>query len=358
MRLDEPWWWYPAGREGARRHWPAVLLAPVAAIYGSVTLRRMRRTPLYVAGRPVVCIGNITVGGTGKTPTAIAIAGILAELGREAWFLSRGYGGANEGPHRVDPARDGAAAVGDEPLLLAAHAPVVVARDRAAGAQLIDATAPREAVIVMDDGLQNPSLAKDLTLCTVDHRRGFGNGLVCPAGPLRASIGQQLRHVDALILTGAPIGEQPAVAGGDPSAVFQGPVLRAAMSPELPDGGLAAGAYLAFTGIANPDRFFDMLRRAGVHLVDRRRFPDHHPFSERDAAELLHAAAAHDARLITTAKDKVRLRGSTGPLARLDAATETFTARMTFDTGDRQRLVLLLRRMIERRAAGLPAADG
>jgi tetraacyldisaccharide 4'-kinase len=238
---EPPFWWRAAGIE-------ASLLAPAAAIYSAVAARRLKRDG-YRAGVPVLCIGNPTVGGAGKTPTALLVASMLAAAGERPVFLSRGYGGCQHGPQLVDPERDRAADVGDEPLLLAREAPTVVARDRVAGAKT--AVAAGASVIVMDDGFQNPSLAKDFSVLVVDGRRGIGNGKVFPAGPLRARLDDQLARADALILVGT-VGEAaaPVVAA---AAARKHPVFRARLAPDRDAiAALAGKRVLAFAGIGDP----------------------------------------------------------------------------------------------------------
>ncbi|MFN5490418.1 MAG: tetraacyldisaccharide 4'-kinase, partial [Bradyrhizobium sp.] len=179
--------------------WIASLLSPLAALYGAVAARRMRR-PGADAGIPVICVGNYHVGGAGKTPTVLALAKLLRELDERPVVLSRGYGGRLEGPVKVDRDRHSAADVGDEPLMMAASLPVVVSRDRAAGLAL--ARAQDASVILMDDGFQNPSVAKNVSLIVIDAMRGVGNGRVIPAGPLRAPLSPQLARTDALVVVG------------------------------------------------------------------------------------------------------------------------------------------------------------
>src|SRR6266702_4634659 len=158
------------------------------------------RRPGSAAGVPLICVGNPTLGGAGKTPAALAIGRFLKAAGERPFFLSRGYGGRARGPLVVDPGRHGAREVGDEPLLLARIAPTVVARARPAGAAV--ARARGASVIVMDDGFQNPSLAKDFAVLVLDGRRGIGNARVFPAGPLRAPLEIQLERTQALIAVG------------------------------------------------------------------------------------------------------------------------------------------------------------
>ena len=194
--MREPaFWWRPGTGGSAQRRLPA--------IYGAVAGLRMQPRGAR-AGVPVICLGNLTVGGAGKTPAALAVAQLLHAAHERPFFLSRGYGGRLAGPVRVNPAIHHAADVGDEPLLLARLAPTIVARDRVAGAKF--AQFAGASVIVMDDGFQNPSLAKDLAILVVDGRRGIGNGRIIPAGPLRAPLGMQLDRAQALIVVGPPDG--------------------------------------------------------------------------------------------------------------------------------------------------------
>src|SRR5690349_19089867 len=192
--MREPaFWWRGGGLTSG-------LLAPFAAVYGAVAARRMMQ-PGRAAGVPVICVGNLTLGGAGKTPAAIAVARILDAAGRRPFVLSRGYGGTLAGPVQVDAARHGAVEVGDEPLLLARVAPTVVSRDRATGADA--ARAAGAGSVVMDDGFQSPGLRKGRSILVVDGRRGIGNAQVFPAGPLRAPLQAQLRHAQALLVIGA-----------------------------------------------------------------------------------------------------------------------------------------------------------
>ena len=280
-------------------HPAARLLAPIGAAYGALTAARMDRAGTR-APCPVLCLGNFTLGGAGKTPTALALAAMLRDLGTEPAFLSRGYGGRLAGPVRVDPARHGAVEVGDEPLLLARHAPTIIARDRVAGAQACAAAGAR--VIVMDDGLQNPSLVKDLALAVVDAGTGLGNGRPFPAGPLRAPLARQWPHVGGLVLIGeGPAGE--AVAAETASRGLL--VHRARLVPEA--GDWAGRRAVAFAGIGIPQKFFDTLRAAGAEIAATRAFPDHHRYTAEDLSGLAAEAARLGAELVTTEKDAVRL---------------------------------------------------
>ena len=269
-------------------------LAPIGWLYGaSVALKHRHASPYRPKAR-VVCVGNVTAGGSGKTPVAMAVARALIARGTDITFLSRGYGGTSEGPRLVDASRDSAREVGDEPLLLAAVAPTIVSRNRRAGAMLADAHSAQ--AIVMDDGYQNFSLAKDLSLVVVDAASGFGNGRVLPAGPLREPVEQAVSRADAVVLVGA----------GNPDLVaFNRPVLRARLAPAATN--LKGKRVVAFAGIGRPAKFFDTLERIGADLAECRAFADHHLYSEEEIGALRVLAAANDAVLVTTEKDHVRL---------------------------------------------------
>jgi tetraacyldisaccharide 4'-kinase len=297
--MREPAFWWSEVGIAAR------VLMPAAAAYGAVAAARLAR-PGRRAGVPVVCIGNLTVGGAGKTPTAITVAGMLAASGEHPSFLSRGYGGKKRGPLAVDPARHRAADVGDEPLLLARTAPTIVAPNRQMGARL--AVSSRASVIVMDDGLQNPSLHKDFAVIVVDARRGIGNGQVFPAGPLRAPLNAQLSGAHAVIVVGRGAGAAKVATAAGARGI---PVFRARLEPGagfLAD--LGGGPVLAFAGIGDPDKFFATLADAGVAVVQTRSFPDHHPYTQAEAKALCAAADRAGLVLVTTEKDYARLVGS------------------------------------------------
>jgi tetraacyldisaccharide 4'-kinase len=253
----------------------------------------------------VICVGNVTVGGAGKTPTVLALIDIVdAHAGGPlAHVLTRGYGGALTGPVRVDPDRHTASEVGDEPLLLARAAPTWVARDRFAGA--LTAVAAGAGLVILDDGLQNPSLAKDLSLIVVDGAHGFGNGRVMPAGPLRERVATALTHVHGVIV----IGDDRAGAGAEIRKTRPGvPVLSARIVPASAAAtALKGNRVLAFAGIARPEKFFATLDAIGADIVDRHAFADHHHFSEAEIALLESEAKRRGARLVTTEKDHMRL---------------------------------------------------
>lgn len=333
--MREPlFWWRDAGVASA-------LLAPLAAAYGAVAGLRLRRRGRR-AGVPVICIGNPTVGGAGKTPTALAVARILAAAGERPAFLSRGYGGTLAGPRQVDPVRHRAGEVGDEPLLLARIAPTVVGRDRVEGAGL--GVAAGASVIVMDDGFQNPSLVKDAAVLVVDGRRGIGNGRVIPAGPLRAPLAGQLARVHALVV----VGGSPRVAGVLAEARARNiPVLEARLQPDA--GVIAAlgnARVLAFAGIGDPAKFFATLADAGIAVSATRSFPDHHRYTRAEAQALCDDADRAGLALVTTEKDLVRLAGDEA-VAQLAARAQALPVTLALDNEEALRSLLL-----ERIAAG------
>lgn len=273
----------------------ASLLSPLGRLYGwSVTARQARANPFRPKAR-VVCVGNLTAGGSGKTPVAIAIADILSAAGNKIAFLSRGYGGRVQGPMEVDPAHHTAGDVGDEPLLLAAHGTTIVARDRAKGAALADSAGAD--IVIMDDGFQNFQIVKDLALVVVDAAAGFGNGHVIPAGPLREPVAQGLTRADGLVLLGDGTPDLPP---------FRRPILRARIVPSAPQS-LHGQSVVAFAGIGRPEKFFDMLRTLGAQIVVAHPYPDHHRFSTAELSDLKQAAQRTGALLVTTEKDFARL---------------------------------------------------
>ncbi len=263
--MREPAFWHRPSS------WTSHLLRPLGTLYGAVAAQRLQRKG-FDAGIPVLCVGNYHLGGAGKTPAVLALAKLLRELGESPVVLSRGYGGRLRGPVMVDPARHGAADVGDEPLMLASYLPVAVARDRVDGVAL--ARSQRASMILMDDGFQNPAIAKDASLIVIDANRGVGNGEVFPAGPLRAPLPPQIARTDALIVVGEGTGSKAIAAE---IATRGGLVLVAHLKPEAQAlARLAGKRVLAFAGIGDPARFFRTLRSHGVEVVRERAFADHH----------------------------------------------------------------------------------
>ena len=283
---------------------------------------------------PVLCIGNLTLGGAGKTPAALAVARLLIGAGERPFFLTRGYGGRHPGPVRVDPARHRASEVGDEPLLLTRLAPTIVARDRVAGAML----AIGASVIVMDDGFQNPSLIKDRSIVVIDGRRGIGNGRVFPAGPLRAPLAVQLERIDALLVVGTSSGASTVIAAATARGI---PVFQGRLEPEPAMVARWAGRrMLAFTGIGDPEKFFATLAAAGIDVPVRESFPDHHRYSGSEAAALLARADQEGLDLVTTEKDLARLAGDP-EVAALAARAHALPVALAFDDEEAFRQWLL-----------------
>jgi tetraacyldisaccharide 4'-kinase len=342
VRIDEPSWWYaadPSPMAGVM----AGCLSPLAAVYGWAARTRYAFVTPYRSRLPVICVGNLTAGGTGKTPLSLHLCERLQASGRRPAVLTRGYGGRLAGPHWVAEG-DGADAVGDEALLLARTAPTLVARDRAAGAQVIErAKEPGGVtadVIVMDDGLQNPQLAKDLTLAVVDGTRGLGNGRVMPAGPLRAPLRFQLTLVDAIVVN-APSPDVSVPIANWLRQHFEGPVLRCATVVAGDAGWLQGQRVIAWAGIGAPQRFFAMLRALGAEVVATVAFGDHQRLGEGDAQRLLALASRHGAMLVTTAKDMARLQGASDVLADLCATTKALPIKLEFAAPDAERLAAL-----------------
>jgi tetraacyldisaccharide 4'-kinase len=294
--MRAPAFWWRAEPSSLAR-----LLTPASVLYGAVAGRRMGRSGER-APVPVVCIGNFTAGGAGKTPTALRLASLLRRAGESPVFLTRGYGGRLAGPLRVEAEHE-IVEVGDEPLLLARAAPTIVSRDRPAGARL--AAQHGASVIVMDDGLQNSSLEKDLSIAVVDGTAGFGNRLPLPAGPLRAPLAAQWPRIGAVLV----VGEGPGGTAVAREARALGiPVWQGRLSPASDAAARLRGRrVLAFAGIGRPEKAFETVRECGAEVVATRAFPDHHAFSAADLAALRAEAASRALSLVTTEKDLVRL---------------------------------------------------
>ncbi|MDK1375803.1 MULTISPECIES: tetraacyldisaccharide 4'-kinase [unclassified Sinorhizobium] len=313
-----PFWWTKAD-------WRAYALWPVSWVYGRIAGMRMDRARRASAPVPLICVGNFTVGGAGKTPTAIALARAAKAKGLKPGFLSRGYGGSLDVTTVVDPHHHRARDVGDEPLLLAREALTVVCRRRVEGARKLAAEGAD--IIIMDDGFQSARLAFDFALLVVDSGRGIGNGHLVPSGPVRAPIGDQLRHATALLKIGSGSAADPLVR----RAARAGKPVYAAETIRVDEGQLAGVKVLAWAGIADPEKFFRTVRETGAMIEETRSFPDHHHFSDDEIADLLDRAATQGYTLVTTSKDLVRLEPGHGRAGELAAKSKVIEIDVRFD---------------------------
>ncbi len=296
MRAPDFW----AG--GERSSLLAPLLAPLGWAYGAGVRVRLALVRPARANLPVVCVGNLVAGGAGKTPVALALGEWFQAHGGNPHFLSRGYGGSLPGPVRVNAEHHHCRDTGDEALLLSRAAPAWVSRDRPAGARAAALNGAH--MVIMDDGFQNPSLAKDLSLVVVDGDYGIGNGRLIPAGPLRETMTDALARADAVVVLGE---DTTGIETEIEKAGARIPVLKARLVPEDGGAGWQGKKVLAFAGIGRPEKFFNSLREAGAELVATHAFPDHYPYGENEAAALVKTAEAAGAQPVTTAKDAERL---------------------------------------------------
>ena len=304
--------------------WQAYALKPLSWVYGWISGKTMRRENRPSVDVPVICVGNFTVGGAGKTPTAIAIAQAAIAKGLRPGFLSRGYGGTLDVTTLVEP-HHRAKEVGDEPLLLDRYAMTVVSRRRVEGAhRLVEAGAD---LIIIDDGFQSARLAVDYTLVVIDSVRGIGNGCIVPAGPVRAPIQAQMQQLSAILKVGTGDAADPLVrkAARAGKAIY----VSAIQSVVPPD--FIGKRVLAYAGIADPDKFYGTVESLGGNIVERRSCSDHHMFEDDEIAELLALADKQRLQLVTTAKDFVRLKGVHGKAEELLRRSLVIESEMMFD---------------------------
>lgn len=282
-----------------RGSWQGKLLSPLGSLYQTVgQLRRTFSVP-YQARVPVIILGNITAGGSGKTPAAIAIAQMLQTAGHKPVFVTRGYLGSVTEPTQVDLTHHSFREVGDEALLLAKIAPCWIGRNRAA---TVKAAEPHATHIILDDGLQNPTIKGDCNFLVIDGAVGFGNGHLIPAGPLRESLAEALPRLQGCILIGDDVTNL--------APQITKPIFKASLQTLLPPDFSQAESYLAFAGIGRPEKFYQSCRAAGLNISATQDFPDHHTFSAEDLSRLQNKASQKHLQLITTAKDYVRLPAS------------------------------------------------
>ena len=278
----------------------ATVLSPLGWLYGLATKAKLKATKAWASPVPVICVGNLITGGAGKTPVALDLAKRLQAKGRKVHFLSRGYGGHEVGPLRVEPENHEFTRVGDEPLLLAAHAPTWVSRERRAGCMA--AAKAGADIIIMDDGFQNPYVAKDFSIIVIDGSYGFGNKKLIPAGPLRETIAGGLARAQAVVV----IGEDRTGSRDLVTSDGHSPISARLIPAPLPEN-IKGKPVIAFTGIGRPDKFFETVSGLGCIVQEKIPFADHHPYSKADIINLRDAAKKANARLLSTEKDAQRL---------------------------------------------------
>lgn len=323
-----PFWW----KKGDPRAW---LLAPASLVYGYFAGRRMKNAKRAEVGVPVICVGNFTVGGAGKTPTVITLAKAVKARGLKPGVLSRGYGGSMDRTTVVDPHHHRARDVGDEPLLIAREALTVVSRKRLEGARMLIAEGAD--LIILDDGFQSAAVKFDYALMVIDSIRGIGNGFLVPAGPVRAPTTLQLAHATALLKLGDGNGADPFIRLAARSGK---PVYEGSVEPVGDAGAIAGRRVLAFAGIADPEKFYRTLQGLGAEIVIKRSFGDHQHLSDDEIDDILSTAEKKDLAIVTTAKDAVRLGGHHGRAEELAARITVIDVEMSFDSPTTPRLII------------------
>lgn len=296
-----PRWWYDTSFINCLL---SGLLIPASWLYQLLGWLRAKAAMSHCPALPALCIGNATVGGAGKTPATLALANYLTQLGHTPHIASRGYGSdAAENPStiQVDSAHHTATQVGDEPLMMATHFPVWVGKSRATS--IAAAKESGASMVLMDDGLQNPTIAKTASLLVIDGGFGIGNGRIFPAGPLRETLASALKRCCAVCIVGQDVAGCEAMVRERNSDI---PIFHFAATTQLPDAAENAPLF-AFAGLARPEKFFDGLRAIGANLIETKAFPDHHPYSEKDLAALINRARTAKLTLITTEKDVTKI---------------------------------------------------
>jgi tetraacyldisaccharide 4'-kinase len=326
MMRDTPSFWWK------KTHWKALALWPLSQIYGFIAAYRMNKACPPSVSVPVICVGNFTVGGGGKTPTVVMLAQTARDMGLNPGILSRGYGGLCQGVHCVNVEHDSAELVGDEPLLMAHYAPVVVCVDRHKGALLLQKQGCD--LIIMDDGFQSMRLKTDFNLILIDARRGIGNGYVFPSGPLRAPMIPQLRLCHGIVKTGRGTGADVVLAPQKSMPIYHA---RTVPDPHL---NLSNKRVLAFAAIADPEKFFTTLLAMGATLSLKRTWADHYFFTDDDLHDLLTIAQTRDLILVTTEKDAMRLRRESAIAQKLLEQTVIVRVTMCFDPSDAPRAII------------------
>jgi tetraacyldisaccharide 4'-kinase len=323
-----PFWW----KKGDLRAW---LLSPASLIYGYFASRNMKNAKRAEVEVPVICVGNFTVGGAGKTPTVITLAKAAKARGLKPGVLSRGYGGSMDRTTVVDPDHHRAKDVGDEPLLIAREALTVITRKRLEGARMLISEGAD--IIIMDDGFQSAALKFDYALMVVDSVRGIGNGFLVPAGPVRAPTTLQLVYASALLKLGNGAGADPfiRVAARSGKPVFEGSV-----EPVGDADAIDGKRVLAFAGIADPKKFYRTVQSLGAEIVTKRSFGDHQHLSDDEIDDILSTAEKKELTIVTTAKDAVRLRGHHGRAQELAEKITVIDVEMAFDSPTTPRLII------------------
>ena len=338
MSLQPPSWWQDDTGHSLPKY-----LNPLGQIYGQAVKWRFRYTKPYQSKLPVICIGNFTLGGTGKTPLAIKFAHILKGLGWEPSFLSRGYKGKYAGPLLVNQDEHNANDVGDEPLLLSQHAPAIISKNRVEGVWLIEQRSSN--IVIMDDGFQNPTVQKNLSFIAIDSSTALGNERIFPAGPLRAPLEFQLPKATAIILTGSNKAEKENIKELLQTKFnFKKPILSGELTALEDTEWLKEKPILAYAGIGRPEKLFQSLENAGGKVIRRNPFPDHHNFTSKDAEQLTKLALADDLQLVTTEKDHVRIdENNHHQLRALKRMSRPFPVKFKFEKGDEEKLITLIK---------------